>query len=234
MGTHPIFESDFDCLTEKMNVFRLLGDLSHLFAILLLLAKIWKSKSVAGLSGKSQVLYFIVFLTRYLDLFSVYISLYNTVMKIIYLSGSLVTCYFIYGKFAASHNRDDDKFRMIFIIVPAAGLAALVHHQFSPSEVLWTFSVYLEAVAIIPQLQMIADTGEAEVITSHYLFFLGIYRFLYLGNWVYRYHTEDYFDKIVVVAGCIQTVLYLDFFYLYITKVLAGKRLTIPTGSEKV
>ena len=40
---------------EKMNVFRLLGDLSHLFAILLLLAKIWKSKSVTGLSGKSQV-----------------------------------------------------------------------------------------------------------------------------------------------------------------------------------
>jgi ER lumen protein retaining receptor len=68
------------------------------------------------------------------------------------------------------------RFRMIFIIVPAAGLAALVHHDFSPSEVLWTFSVYLEAIAIIPQLQMIAETGEAETITSHYLFFQGIYR----------------------------------------------------------
>ena len=41
---------------------------------------------------------------------------------------------------------------------------------------------------------------------------------------MYRYHTEDYFDKIVVVAGCIQTVLYLDFFYLYITK---GKSLIL-------
>lgn len=40
---------------EKMNIFRLAGDLSHLFAILLLLAKIWKSKSVVGLSGKTQV-----------------------------------------------------------------------------------------------------------------------------------------------------------------------------------
>merc|ERR1712023_564117 len=233
MGTHPIFESDFDCLTE-MNIFRLAGDMSHLLAIMLLLAKIWKSKSVVGLSGKSQVLYFIVFLTRYLDLFSVYISLYDTVMKIIYLSGSLVTCYFIYSKFKSTHNRDDDKFRMIFIIVPAAGMAALVHHDFTVMELFWTFSVYLEAVAIMPQLQMIAETGEAEVITSHYLFFLGLYRALYIVNWYYRYTQEGMFDRIAVVAGCVQTVLYMDFFYLYITKVMYGKKLTIPGGSQGV
>ena len=35
---------------------------------------------------------------------------------------------------------------------------------------------------------------------------------------MYRYHTEGYYDKIVIVAGCVQTVLYLDFFYLYATK----------------
>ncbi len=31
-----------------MNIFRLIGDLSHVLAILLLLAKIWKTRSVAG------------------------------------------------------------------------------------------------------------------------------------------------------------------------------------------
>jgi len=217
-----------------MNIFRLAGDMSHLLAILLLLAKIWKSKSVVGLSGKSQVLYFIVFLTRYMDLFTVYISLYNTVMKIIYLTGSLVTCYFIYLRFKSTHNRDDDKFRMIFIVVPAAGMAALVHHDFTIMELFWTFSVYLEAIAIMPQLQMIAETGEAETITTHYLFMLGCYRALYLINWIYRYHTENYYDKIVIVAGCVQTVLYLDFFYLYATKVIRGKRLTLPTTVDKI
>ena len=65
---------------------------------------------------------------------------------------------------------------MIFIIVPAAGLAALVHHDTSFQELCWTFSVYLEAVAIMPQLQMIAETGEAETITSHYLVMMGLYR----------------------------------------------------------
>ena len=65
---------------------------------------------------------------------------------------------------------------------------------------------------------------------------------------MYRYHTEGYYDKIVIVAGCVQTVLYLDFFYLYATKgncipklsfltlysVMRGKRLTLPTTVDKI
>ena len=85
-------------------------------------------------------------------------------------------------------------------------------------QILWTFSIYLEAVAILPQLFMISKTGEAETITSHYLFALGSYRGLYIFNWIFRYYSEGFFDLIAVVAGCVQTVLYCDFFYLYITK----------------
>ena len=47
---------------------------------------------------------------------------------------------------------------------------------------------------------------------------LGMYRGLYILNWIYRYHTESFFDPIAVVAGVVQTVLYIDFFYLYVTK----------------
>jgi len=76
----------------------------------------------------------------------------------------------------------------------------------------------LEAVAIMPQLFMVSRTGEAETITSHYLFALGSYRALYILNWIYRYYTEDFLDWIVIIAGIVQTILYCDFFYLYITK----------------
>ena len=85
-------------------------------------------------------------------------------------------------------------------------------------QILWTFSIYLESVAIMPQLYMISKTGEAETITSHYLFALGSYRGLYIVNWVYRYYMEGFYDLIAIVAGCVQTALYCDFFYLYITK----------------
>merc|ERR1712131_348897 len=231
MGTHPIFESDFDCLTERekaMNVFRLLGDLSHLGAIIILLLKIWKTRSCAGISGKTQAMFALVFITRYLDLFVHFVSLYNTVMKVIYIALSIGTCYLIFFKFKATYDGNHDSMRAEFLVVPVGGLAFLVNHDFSPLEILWTFSIYLESVAILPQLFMISKTGEAETITTHYLFFLGLYRALYLINWIWRFYFEGFFDMIAIVAGVVQTILYCDFFYLYVTKVLKGKKLSLP------
>jgi hypothetical protein len=83
---------------------------------------------------------------------------------------------------------------------------------------LWAFSIWLESVAILPQLFMLQRTGEAETITTHYIFALGAYRALYIPNWIYRYFTDGYFDPIAVVAGLVQTILYSDFFYIYYTK----------------
>ncbi|ELU09888.1 hypothetical protein CAPTEDRAFT_160167 [Capitella teleta] len=211
-----------------MNVFRLTGDIAHLLAIILLLMKIWKTRSCAGVSGKSQMMFALVFTTRYLDLITNFISLYNTTMKMIFIASSYGTLYLMFLKFRATYDSNHDTFRMEFLVVPVAGLSFLVNHDFSPLEILWTFSIYLESVAILPQLFMISKTGEAETITSHYLFALGSYRALYILNWVYRFYFEGFFDLIAVVAGCVQTVLYCDFFYLYITKVWKGKKLTLP------
>jgi len=211
-----------------MNLFRLIGDLSHLSAILLLLWKVWKTRSVAGISGKSQILFALVFVTRYLDLVTSFVSLYNTFMKVIFITATVATCYMILMKFKATYDANHDSFRVEFLVVPVAGLSVLVNHDLSVMEVLWTFSIYLESVAILPQLFLISKTGEAESITSHYLFALGSYRALYVLNWIYRYYFEGFFDIIVVVAGCVQTVLYCDFFYLYVTKVLKGKNFKLP------
>jgi len=211
-----------------MNLFRLIGDLSHLSAILLLLWKVWKTRSVAGISGKSQILFALVFVTRYLDLVTSFVSLYNTFMKVIFITATVATCYMILMKFKATYDANHDSFRVEFLVVPVAGLSVLVNHDLSVMEVLWTFSIYLESVAILPQLFLIPKTGEAESITSHYLFALGSYRALYVLNWIYRYYFEGFFDIIVVVAGCVQTVLYCDFFYLYVTKVLKGKNFKLP------
>ena len=81
-------------------------------------------------------------------------------------------------------------FRIEFLLGPVALLALVLNHEFSLMEILWTFSIYLESVAILPQLFMVQKTGEAESITSHYLFALGSYRGLYILNWIYRYYFE--------------------------------------------
>lgn len=212
-----------------MNIFRLAGDVSHLLAIIILLMKIWRSKSCAGISGKSQVLFALVFTTRYLDLFTIFISAYNTVMKVVFLALAYATVYLIYVRFRNTYDSENDTFRVEFLLVPVIGLSFLENYAFTPLEILWTFSIFLESVAIMPQLFMVTKTGEAESITTHYLFFLGLYRALYIANWVWRYHTEGFFDQIAVVSGVVQTIFYCDFFYLYVTRVLRGKgKMSLP------
>ncbi|KIH63558.1 ER lumen protein retaining receptor [Ancylostoma duodenale] len=198
-----------------MNIFRLSADLAHLVAIVILLHKIWRSRR---LSGRSQVLFAIVFISRYLDLFTNFISVYNSVMKVFFLATSIGTVYLMWVKFKATYDRNNDSLRIEFLVIPAAILALLINHEFTLMEVMWTFSIYLESVAIMPQLFMLSRTGNAETITAHYLFALGSYRALYIVNWIFRYYTENFFDPIAVVAGIVQTVLYADFFYLYVTR----------------
>jgi len=65
---------------------------------------------------------------------------------------------------------------------------------------------------------MLTRTGEAETITTHYLFALGAYRALYILNWIWRYTREGHVDYTVWVAGIVQTALYSDFFYHYYNK----------------
>jgi len=177
---------------------------------------------------KTQILYAVVFVTRYLDLFTTYISLYNTFMKIFFISSSIYIVYLCYYKFRATRDPKLDTLRVEFLLGGCALLALLFNYEFSVTEVLWALSIYLEAVAILPQLFMLSRTGEAETITTHYLFALGMYRALYLINWIYRYYTEGYVDVIVSVAGTVQTVLYSDFLWIYVTRVLKGKRFELP------
>jgi ER lumen protein retaining receptor len=119
-----------------------------------------------------------------------------------------------------THDPNQDTFKVEYLIGASAVLGILFPYQYTIPEILWAFSIWLESVAILPQLFMLQRTGEAETITTHYLFALGIYRALYIPNWLYRYFiaTPSFFDPIAVLAGIIQTVLYSDFFYIYYTK----------------
>jgi len=200
-----------------MNIFRIIADLLHLASIILLLLKIETQRSVAGISLKTQVLYAIVFSSRYLDLFFSYIDLYNTLMKIFFISSSYYVVYLIMTRFKASYDKNGDNFPAQYI-VGVCFLLSLIFNEgtgFDWWEIIWAFSIFLEAVAILPQLFMLQATGEVENITSHYVFALGGYRALYILNWIVRYFSEGYVSWLAWTAGIIQTVLYADFFYYY-------------------
>ena len=72
---------------------------------------------------------------------------------------------------------------------------------------------------MLPQLLLLRQTTVPTVIDSYYLLWLGAYRALYIVNWIARgVDKEDHmgsWHKIAVIFGVLQTMLYLDFAWVY-------------------
>lgn len=86
--------------------------------------------SLLGISFKSQCLYATVFCTRYLDLFTNHISIYNTIMKIFFISSTLYIVYAMKTAFKATWDPKIDTMRVEFLVVPAAVLALIINERF--------------------------------------------------------------------------------------------------------
>ncbi|XP_027105598.2 ER lumen protein-retaining receptor A-like [Coffea eugenioides] len=214
-----------------MNIFRLAGDMTHLMSILVLLLKIYATKSCSGISLKTQELYAVVFLARYLDLLTDFFSLYNTVMKVVFIVSSLaiVWCMRYHRAVRRTYDRELDTFRHYFLILGSFVLALIFHEKFTVREIFWAFSIYLEAVAILPQLVLLQRSGNVDNLTGQYVFFLGAYRGFYILNWIYRYFTEAHFGRwIASISGLVQTALYADFFYYYFLSWKNNAKLKLP------
>merc|ERR1712232_996722 len=106
--------------------------------------------------------------------------------------------------------------------------------HFDIIELLWTFSIYLESIAIIPQLILLQRYREVENLTGNYIFFMGAYRFLYILNWIYRAETEKNYKHhwVVYFCGVMQTLLYVDFFYYYFKSKSSGGKFSWPPAGK--
>jgi ER lumen protein retaining receptor len=228
----------------SMNIFRLCGDMSHVFSILVLLLRLRVAKNASGISLRTHELFLLVFLTRYTDLFTTYYSLYNSCMKVLYIASTASIVYSIRARepICSTYDKSQDTFRHVeFAILPCVVLAILTHLITGEGrsydlfrnlqEILWMFSIYLESIAILPQLIVLQRYREVENLTGNYIFFMGAYRALYIVNWVYRaYYEVGYRHHYVVYfCGVLQTLLYVDFFYYYFMSKRRGGRFSLPT-----
>lgn len=211
-----------------LNIFRMVGDVSHLASIIILIHQITVTRSISGISFSTQSMYALVFATRYIDLFFRWVSLYNFLMKVFFIGSSVYILHLMKNKYRSSDNAKLDTFPWQYLIGGSAVAALITTYSYSITEILWAFSLWLESVAILPQLDILQRTGEAQGITTHYIFALGLYRAMYIPNWLYRYFTEGRVDWLSVVTGVIQTALYSDFFYIYYTRVMRGLKFELP------
>ncbi|EUC41028.1 hypothetical protein COCMIDRAFT_107253 [Bipolaris oryzae ATCC 44560] len=214
------------------NLFHILGDVSHTSSKLILIWAIHANSSAEGVSLITQVLYALVFSTRYLDIFTSSATkdvwhTWNFSLKIFYTLSSLYIIFLMTSVYARTREREKAwKFGMYcllgsIIITPLWYLIfkkTLIGHS-SFLKFLWVFSEILESVCIIPQLLLLRQTTVPTVIDSYYLVALGTYRFLYVLNWIVRGANEDHYrDPTSWVWGSIQTALMIDFAWVYYTR----------------
>ena len=87
-----------------------------------------------------------------------------------------------------------DDFPHLKVLLPAAFVATLIINSgWSTWEFVWSYSLWLESIAFIPQIVMLNKIRLIENITSHYVAALGLYRFFYILNWIYRYYYDSFY-----------------------------------------
>ena len=123
---------------------------------------------------------------RYMDLFMYFVSVYNTCMKLFFISSTILIIYLMRFKrpFRMTYDSIGDSFPHFMFLLPAAlVLTCIVQTGWTPWEFVWSYSLWLESLAFIPQIVMLHKIRVIENLTSHYVATLGLYRFFYILNW---------------------------------------------------
>ncbi|CAG7837275.1 unnamed protein product [Allacma fusca] len=197
---------DFD----SKHLYRCIGDGSHMLALLYLALSLLWTRSSRGISGKTQVLFLLTYTLRYMDMWLEwsFISYYNTIVKLYIISMCSLLVYLIYTTNRESYDFDSDNFDLYILIVPVTLLAFLVNYELTFTEFCWTWSIYMEAVALIPQFYMIAVTGYAANSIVVYVLIMGVYRGLHVVYWIMAFYEQPTeMDLISAISGVVETLI---------------------------
>uniref|UniRef100_A0A7S2H1C4 ER lumen protein-retaining receptor n=1 Tax=Helicotheca tamesis TaxID=374047 RepID=A0A7S2H1C4_9STRA len=199
----------------SMNIFRLTGDSLHMLSHSILIIRLLSAKNAQAISLKSIELYLLIYVSRYLDLFTTFYTWYNSIVKIFYILTSIAIVYIIrhHEPNYATYDRAHDTFAHWKLAVIPCAFVAIIATAFrqilDAQELILRFSIYLESVAMLPQLVLLEHYQEIECLTGSYIGLKSCYRGFYILNWVYRsYYTPFYWHHpVVYIAGVLQTVI---------------------------
>ncbi|XP_024379273.1 uncharacterized protein [Physcomitrium patens] len=215
----------------------------HAVGIGCLIYKLMKERTCSGLSLKSQELTAIFLMVR------LYCSLVmefdiHTVLDFLTFLTTAWVIFMMRFKLKATISDDLDNLPIYYVLAPCAVLALLIHPGTSHhivNRVLWAFCVYLEAVSVMPQLRVMQNTRVVEPFTAHYVFALGIARFLSCAHWILQVLDGHSFllsalgfglwPGMVLLSEIVQTTILADFCYYYVKSVMDGQMMVrLPSG----
>merc|ERR1719498_1141844 len=126
----------------------------------------------------------------------------------------------------ATYQSDQDSVDVRNLVMGAFVLAVLIHpsqHAWVPLDILWTTHLYIDAVAMVPQLWMITKAGgKVKGLTSHYIAATLLSNMLSGVFWFLACPSLDVDDSSLSIAclaingaHAIQLFVLVDFGYFY-------------------
>ncbi|TKY68661.1 ER lumen protein-retaining receptor B [Spatholobus suberectus] len=210
----------------------------HVAGIIALIYKLFALKTCSGLSLITQELT-ALFLAARLSCSTLTVANIHTVLDLISFLSTLVVIWMIRFKLKSSYIKELDNMRLYFLVVPSAILAILIHPHTSHwplTRIVWAFSLYLEAVSVLPQLRFMQNAKMIETFTGYYVFALGVSRFVALAHWIIQtYETRGAFLFLAgsgyfwflaaFLAEMVQSFILADFCYYYMKSFMQGQLL---------
>ncbi len=179
------------------------------FAFSLLVLKVVSSRSVAGISLKTLQCYALVFAMRLSSIlfYEGYLPLDRSgdwfyqaseVAALLLVLGLLFVMTTVHKRTYASSIDSfgagglPQQLGALYLVLPALVLAVILHPSLNNNwftDTAWTFALYLEAVAILPQLFMFqrARDKEVEPYTANFVFCIAVARMLHFVFWLSSY-----------------------------------------------
>lgn len=171
-----------------------------MFGFLIIAYRVSQKRNAAGLSLQTFICYMVSFAARlisilrydgYLPYDSTGDFFYRATEIVAFLCcGSLI--YFIHNKFKSTFNQEIDNVKWFYLVPVAFVLAMMFHPSLNNNficDVAWTFALYLEAVAMFPQIYLFAKKGgEIESYTSHFVASQAFSRISAFIFWIFSYH----------------------------------------------
>ncbi|KAI3461843.1 hypothetical protein Pfo_018506 [Paulownia fortunei] len=216
-------------LVKDHSHFFIASEVIHFVGILVLIYRLTTQKTCSGLSLKTQELTAIFLAARLCCSYSMEGNI-HTVLDLATLVSTLWVVYMIRIKLKSTYIVELDNMPLYYVAVPSAILAIIIHpytHHAHVARILWAFAVYLESVSVLPQLRMMQNTKMIEPFTAHYVFALGVARFLDVydsaGKYLFLVGAGYIWLPMVVLAEIVQTFILADFCYYYAKGVMNGQ-----------
>ncbi|KAL8257941.1 hypothetical protein R6Q59_029982 [Mikania micrantha] len=216
----------------------------HALGISVLIFKLATEKTCAGLSLKSQELTAIFLAAR---LYCSYVMEYDvhTVLDLTTLTTTVWVIYMMRVNLNSSYMLEKDNVSVLYVVIPCALLSLVVHpttQHYIVNRIIWAFCVYLESVSVLPQLRVMQNTKIVEPFTAHYVFALGVARFLSCAHWILQVWDTSgrlltalgygMWPSLVLLSEIVQTFILADFCYYYVQRFLLHLRLRLAISDQ--